>query len=83
MVETFPQEVNPMKNLKRLLVVGLALGLVGGGTALALKNTKEMKVAKADDLETYIPMESAFFTNWTNTVNTFWFGRMVLVYKKT
>ena len=60
-----------MKNVKRILIVGLALGLVGGGTALALRQSKEMKVAKADEIETYIPMESAFFTNWTNDAGGF------------
>ena len=60
-----------MKNLKKILVVGLALGLVGGGTALALNHTKEMKVVKADDLETYIPMESAFFTDWDADAGSF------------
>lgn len=60
-----------MKNLKRFLVVGLALGLVGGGTAFALSHTEEMKAAKADDIETYIPMEASFFTNWTNDAGSF------------
>lgn len=60
-----------MKNVKKILVVGLALGLVSGGTALAIQHGKEMKVAKADELETYIPMESTFFTNWTDDAGAF------------
>ena len=59
-----------MNNLKRFLVIGLAMGLVGGGTAAALNHKKEVKVANAT-VETYIPMESAFFTDWTDAAGSF------------
>ena len=57
-----------MKLIKKLLTLGLGLGLVGG----ALVGVKESKVeANAIDYETYIPMEAAFFTNWTDAAGSF------------
>ena len=51
-----------MKNVKKILVVGLALGLVGGGTALALSQSKNVKEVKADEVVTkYIPVNSTNF----------------------
>ncbi|MCR4910904.1 MAG: hypothetical protein K5925_00005, partial [Bacilli bacterium] len=53
----------------KIVALGLGLGLLGG-TAVGL-GQKGVKVAKADGLETYIPMEAAFFTNWTNDAGSF------------
>nr|MCR5184746.1 hypothetical protein [Bacilli bacterium] len=58
-----------MKNIKKIVALGLGLGLLGGA-AVGL-GQKGVKVAKADGLETYIPMESAFFTNWTDDAGSF------------
>ena len=57
-----------MKLIKRILTLGLGLGLVGG----ALASVSSSKVeAKATEYESYIPMEAAFFTNWTDAAGSF------------
>ena len=67
-METFPYEVNPMKNVKRILIVGLALGLVGGGTALALRQTKNVEKAEAViGAQYYVPVNTANF--WSDQYN--------------
>ena len=60
---------NLMKNIKKIVSLGLAFGLLGGALVAANVN-KERKVSKADP-ETYISMESSFFTNWTNDAGSF------------
>ena len=72
-----------MKNVKRLLVVGLALGLVGGGTALALRQSKDVKEVRADgETNVYMPFEDNFNSvdytpfGWLrNQTDTTWSGR--------
>ena len=69
-METFPKGGKRMKNIKKFLTLGLGLGLLGGAIVgvSARKNKSEVK---AFDYETYIPMESNFFTNWTDSAGTF------------
>ena len=56
-----------MKLIKRILTLGLGLGLVGG--ALASVSSSKVEV-KATEYESYIPMEAAFFTNWTDAAGS-------------
>ena len=59
-----------MKKIVKIVSLGLAFGLLGGVLVGANLN-KDRKIAKADDPETYIPMESSFFTNWTDDAGDF------------
>ena len=59
-----------MKKIKALLTLGLALGVLGGA-ASAFAYSKESSEANATSLETYIPMEPSFFTNWTDAAGEF------------
>ena len=60
-----------MKKIKSLLIAGLALGLVGGSLTAASLLKKEAAPVSADGLETYIPMTTSFFTNWTDDAGKF------------
>ena len=59
-----------MKKIKALLALGLALGVLGGA-ATAFTYSKASGEAEAVSLETYIPMEASFFTNWTDEAGVF------------
>ena len=59
-----------MKKIVKIVSLGLAFGLLGG-VLVGANLSKDRKIAKADGPETYIPMESAFFTNWTADAGSF------------
>ena len=59
-----------MKLIKKILTLGLGLGLVGGAL-VGVSTSKSAIDAKATDYETYIPMEAAFFTDWTDAAGSF------------
>ena len=56
-----------MKKLLSLLTLGAALAIGGVGASLHV----EADEVKATEYESYIPMEAAFFTNWTNDAGAF------------
>ena len=67
-----------MKHIKKILTLGLGLGLLGGAVVGAI-SAKEKVETQATDPETYIQMETSFFTDWTNDAGridpktaTFW-----------
>ena len=61
-----------MKHIKQAIALGVSTMLLGGIVAVTSSNLKEeRRVSKADTVETYIQMESAFFTNWTNDAGSF------------
>ena len=57
-----------MKKTNALLMTGLVLGILGSASIGA---SKAVKMAKADGLTTYIPMESGSFSNWTDAAGGF------------
>ena len=63
-----------MKKVKTILCSIAASVLVAGAlvsTALVSKRESKITRVNATDVETYIPMESSFFTNWTDAAGTF------------
>ena len=60
-----------MKKVFKFSLLAVLAGLVGGGVLMAHANRSEVKQAKADATETYIPMESSFFTDWTDDAGSF------------
>ena len=59
-----------MKKLAKLI----SLGVVSGSLAIGFATKQQVKESKAIDYETYIPMEKAFFTNWTDDAGHFAFA---------
>ena len=59
-----------MKKLTKLL----GLSVLCGTLVLGLTTKQHSKESKALDYETYIPMEKAFFTNWTDDAGHFAFA---------
>lgn len=49
----------------------LGLSIACAALALGFLTKKQSKELKADDYEWYIPMESGFFTNWTDAAGSF------------
>ena len=56
--------------MKKLLKL-LGLSAVVGTLALTTATNNKTKETKAIEYESYIPMESSFFTNWTNDAGVF------------
>ena len=60
-----------MKKIISFSLLVTCLGIYGGIIATSNLGYKPTKQAKADELEKYIPMESGFFTNWTDDAGAF------------
>ena len=60
-----------MKNIKKILTLGLALGVFAGGMTAIANSKNGMKVAKATDPVTYIEMSDAAFTAAVGEAGTF------------
>lgn len=54
-----------------LLAAGLTLGALTAVKLSQNHSSEDLKVAKADGVETYIPMEASFFKDWTDAAGSF------------
>ena len=59
-----------MKNLKKIITLGLGLSLLGGAL-VGVSTHKKVAEAKATDYESYIRTDASFFINWTDAAGSF------------